>query len=88
MAFVPIEQTITNNCLKTLRLIATDMDGTLMQKGKFTASLLQAFKDLSGADIPVLIVTGRSAGWVSGLATYLPIVGAIALQWRSFLPGR
>jgi hypothetical protein len=44
MAFVPIEQAITNNCLKTLRLIATDMDGTLTQQGKFTASLLQALK--------------------------------------------
>ena len=78
MAFVPIQQAITNNGLNKLRLIATDMDGTLTQKGKFTASLLQALEDLSAADIPVLIVTGRSAGWVSGLASYLPIAGAIA----------
>lgn len=86
MAFVPIEQAITNNCLKTLRLIATDMDGTLTQQGKFTASLLQAFEDLRAADIPVLIITGRSAGWVSGLATYLPIVGAIAENGGLFYP--
>lgn len=54
------------------------MDGTLTQQGKFTASLFQAFEDLSEANIPVLIVTGRSAGWMSGLVSYLPVVGAIA----------
>jgi hypothetical protein len=86
MAFSPIEQGITNNCFKKLRLIATDMDGTLTQRGKFTASLLQAFEDLRAADIPVLIVTGRSAGWVSGLVTYLPLVGAIAENGGLFYP--
>jgi hypothetical protein len=86
MAFSPIEQGITNNCFKKLRLIATDMDGTLTQRGKFTASLLQAFEDLRAADIPVLIVTGRSAGWVSGLVTYLPVVGAIAENGGLFYP--
>jgi hypothetical protein len=78
MAFVPIQQAITNNGWNKPRLIATDMDGTLTQQGKFTANLLQALEDLSAAEIPVIIVTGRSAGWVSGLATYLPIAGAIA----------
>ncbi|HEY9794810.1 MAG TPA: HAD family hydrolase [Leptolyngbyaceae cyanobacterium] len=86
MAFSPIEQGITNNCFKKLRLIASDMDGTLTQRGKFTASLLQAFEDLRAADIPVLIVTGRSAGWVSGLVTYLPVVGAIAENGGLFYP--
>ncbi len=86
MAFSPIEQGITNNCFKKLRLIATDMDGTLTQRGKFTVSLLQAFEDLRAADIPVLIVTGRSAGWVSGLVSYLPVVGAIAENGGLFYP--
>ncbi|MBD0362993.1 MAG: HAD hydrolase family protein, partial [Coleofasciculus sp. C3-bin4] len=86
MAFSPIEQAITDNCFKKLRLIATDMDGTLTQRGKFTASLLQAFEDLIAANIPVLIVTGRSAGWVSGLVTYLPVVGAIAENGGRFYP--
>lgn len=86
MVFVPIEQAITSDRTKKPRLIATDMDGTLTQQGKFTASLLQAFEDLSAAGIPVLIVTGRSAGWVSGLATYLPIAGAIAENGGLFYP--
>ena len=86
MAFAPIEQGITNDCFKNVRLIATDMDGTLTQQGKFTASLLQSWEDLRAADIPVLIVTGRLAGWVCGLVSYLPVVGAIAENGGLFYP--
>lgn len=86
MVLVPLKQAITNNAWKPPRLIATDMDGTLTQQGKFTASLLQSLEDLSIANIPVLIVTGRSAGWVSGLATYLPVAGAIAENGGLFYP--
>jgi HAD superfamily hydrolase (TIGR01484 family) len=32
---------------------------------------------LQSAHIPVLLVTGRSAGWVSSLSNYLPVAGAI-----------
>ncbi|MCX7594381.1 MAG: HAD family hydrolase, partial [Fischerella sp.] len=35
-------------------------------------------EDLATVGIKVLIVTGRGAGWVSGIVSYLPIVGAIA----------
>lgn len=86
MVFIPLEQEIASNSFKKLRLIATDMDGTLTRRGKFTSSLLRALEDLSGADIPVLIVTGRSAGWVSGLVSYLPVVGAIAENGGLFYP--
>lgn len=61
-----------------IRLIATDMDGTLTTQEKFTPALLRALEDLAAAHFPVLIVTGRSAGWVSSLAHYLPVAGAIA----------
>ncbi|MDY6939225.1 MAG: HAD family hydrolase [Cyanobacteriota bacterium] len=61
-----------------IRLVATDMDGTLTRSGKFTSALFEAFARLGRSQIEVLIVTGRSAGWVSGLAHYLPIWGAIA----------
>ncbi|HEY9697430.1 MAG TPA: HAD family hydrolase [Trichocoleus sp.] len=63
---------------QAIRLIATDMDGTLTRSGKFTSALLQALLDLKQAGIPVVIVTGRSAGWVSGIVSYLPVAGAIA----------
>lgn len=61
--------------LRDIQLIATDMDGTLTIAEQFTPALLQA---LASSPIPILIVTGRSAGWVSGIAHYLPVVGAIA----------
>ncbi|GAB4529245.1 MAG: HAD family hydrolase [Pleurocapsa sp.] len=74
----PILQAITDNCLGDIRLLATDMDGTLTQQGKFTANLIRTLEQLRVAGIDVVIVTGRSAGWVDAIATYLPIVGAIA----------
>lgn len=64
--------------MPSIKLIATDMDGTLTHKGLFDARLLQRLEELHKRRIPVLITTGRSAGWVSALAEYLPIVGAIA----------
>lgn len=78
MALTPIEQGLINNSRKLQWLMATDMDGTLTQAGKFTSKLLQSLEKLARTEIPVLIVTGRSAGWVSGLVTYLPVAGAIA----------
>jgi len=64
--------------LDAIKLIATDMDGTLTVAGKFPSVLGTALWDLQSAGFTVVIVTGRSAGWVSGLAHYLPIQGAIA----------
>ena len=52
-------------------LIATDMDGTLTKNGKFTSQLLNSLECLLEAEIPVLIVTGRSAGWVSAIFSHL-----------------
>lgn len=86
MSFVPLADVVNSDLFKNIRLIATDMDGTLTQNGKFTPELLQAFDDLFHANIQVIIVTGRSAGWVSGLANYLPIVGAIAENGGLFYP--
>lgn len=69
-----------------IRLVATDMDGTLTVDGKFTPALLESFASLQAKGIEVLIVTGRSAGWVSGLVNYFPIVGAIAENGGLYLP--
>jgi hydroxymethylpyrimidine pyrophosphatase-like HAD family hydrolase len=67
---------------ENIRLIATDMDGTLTQNGKFTPDLLQILTKLQQANMPVLIVTGRSAGWVQAIKNYLPITGAIRATRR------
>lgn len=72
--------------LSHIRLIATDMDGTLTNQGKFAPALFQALTDLQVAGIPVIIVTGRSAGWVNGLNSLMPIAGAIAENGGIFYP--
>ncbi|MEB3267303.1 MAG: HAD-IIB family hydrolase [Leptolyngbya sp.] len=64
--------------LASIALVATDMDGTLTHQGRFTPRLLDALAALAAAQISVVIVTGRSAGWVQAIAHYLPIAGAIA----------
>jgi HAD superfamily hydrolase (TIGR01484 family) len=79
-------QPLHADALQPVRLIATDMDGTLTQQEKFSPVLLQTLTDLAQAGIPVVIVTGRSAGWVSGLAHYLPIAGAIAENGGLYYP--
>ncbi len=84
----PLLKAITDNCLGDIQLIATDMDGTLTQNDKFSSNLIQTLEKLATAGINVLIVTGRSAGWVNAIATYLPVVGAIAengglLYWHN-----
>jgi hydroxymethylpyrimidine pyrophosphatase-like HAD family hydrolase len=66
MSLLPLSQ--APDRLRTVRLIATDIDGTLTTHGKFTPNVLQALTNLAQAGITVVLVTGRSAGWVSGLA--------------------
>jgi HAD superfamily hydrolase (TIGR01484 family) len=73
--------------LAQIQLVATDMDGTLTIDEKFTPELLQAFSRLSQAGIAIVIVTGRSAGWVSAIAHYLPIYGAICENGGLFYRG-
>lgn len=61
-----------------IQVVATDMDGTLTRQGRFSANLIHALERLQDAGIAVIIVTGRSAGWVQSVVNYLPIWGAIA----------
>ncbi|MGK7937622.1 MAG: HAD family hydrolase [Xenococcaceae cyanobacterium] len=66
------------DCWQNLSLIATDMDGTITREGKFTSELLHNLEKIAQTEIDIIIVTGRSAGWVDAVAHYLPIQGAIA----------
>lgn len=88
MPLTILSESLVAQAFGDIRLVATDMDGTLTQQGQFTATLWQALEHLAAADIPVLIVTGRSAGWVSGLVNYLPIWGAIAENGGLFFSNR
>jgi hydroxymethylpyrimidine pyrophosphatase-like HAD family hydrolase len=73
--------------LKTnIALIASDMDGTLTRSEKLTSAVLRGLDELQASEIPLLLVTGRSAGWVDALRHYLPIAGAIAENGGLYLP--
>lgn len=72
--------------LSDISLIATDMDGTLTLNGRFTPALLEAWERLQQVGVDVLIVTGRSAGWVNALSHYFPVVGAIAENGGLYYP--
>ncbi|MBE9159577.1 HAD family phosphatase [Nodosilinea sp. LEGE 06152] len=76
----------TRGFSQSFKLLATDMDGTLTRQGKFTAALLNGLEQLQDLGLPVMLVTGRSAGWVNGLAHYLPITGAMAENGGVYFP--
>ena len=76
---------LNNIDLSDIRLIASDVDGTLTQNGKFVPDLITTLDRLKSAGIKVFLVTGRSAGWVSALVNYLPVEGAIAENGGIFL---
>lgn len=61
--------------LAKLRVVATDIDGTLTRRGKLTAETLDAFARLSASGLVVVPISGRPAGEVLGLCRYLPGVG-------------
>ena len=64
--------------LTDIQLVATDIDGTLTHDSKFTRELIESIDLLTAKGIKLLLVTGRSAGWVSAVNNYLPVVGSIA----------
>jgi hydroxymethylpyrimidine pyrophosphatase-like HAD family hydrolase len=74
------------NDASEIKLIASDVDGTLTHSDRFTPKLLEAIAQLNQANLPLLLVTGRSAGWVDALRNYLPVVGAIAENGGVFCP--
>jgi hypothetical protein len=80
MPLSPLNQSTLSN----IRLIASDVDGTLTQNGKFSSDFISTLIDLQSARIKVLLVTGRSAGWVSALVNYLPVAGRSRKMGESF----
>jgi HAD superfamily hydrolase (TIGR01484 family) len=71
--------------LAAIRLIASDIDGTLTTNHQFSPQLFTALARLQAANLPVVLVTGRSAGWIEGLANYLPVAGVIGENGGCFV---
>lgn len=73
--------------LAAVRLLATDVDGTMTSRGKLHPDIPAWMERLAQAGIEVVPVTGRSAGEALALARYLPGVqralaenGAVVVQ--------
>jgi HAD superfamily hydrolase (TIGR01484 family) len=84
MVLLPLQD--LGNALSAVGLVASDVDGTLTRHEKFTPELLNAIAQLQQAKIQLLLVTGRSAGWVDALRYYLPVTGAIAENGGLYYP--
>ena len=78
MSLIKITQPSAIKQLKNIKMIATDIDGTLTKKGEFSSQLLSTLEQLQQHNILVILITGRSAGWCQGIVNYLPVWGIIA----------
>lgn len=58
--------------LAQVRMLATDIDGTMTTAGRIPLQVLEIWKQAAQMGLRVLLVTGRSAGETLGLARYLP----------------
>ena len=64
--------------LASLRGVLTDIDDTLTRDGAIEPSALQALQALAQADIPVIAITGRPAGWSEPFALSWPVAAIVA----------
>lgn len=64
--------------LARVRAFLTDFDGTLTTSGELRAETLAAMEELRDAGVPIVVVTGRPAGFGEMMARTLPIHGAIS----------
>ncbi len=61
-----------------VRGVFTDVDGTLTTEGLLKASTVRALERLVGAEVPVVLVTGRPSGFAEAWLRTLPVAGCIA----------
>ncbi len=75
----PADPESQSRLLAAIRLVATDVDGTLTTGRSLSGAVVDAIERLTAAGVEVLPVSGRAAGEVLGLVRYLPgVVQGIA----------
>ncbi len=62
---------------KEIRVVLTDIDGTLTQFGRLPATSYSSLWKLSQAGLAVIPVTGRPAGWCELIARLWPVHGVV-----------
>jgi HAD superfamily hydrolase (TIGR01484 family) len=60
-----------------VKVLFSDIDGTITTKGQLTAEAYQAIWNLAQAGIAVIPVTGRPAGWCDMIVRQWPVHGVI-----------
>lgn len=63
--------------LRAVRVVLTDVDGTLTTGGRLLAGTVAAMEALQAAGVRVVLVSGRPAGWGECWARTLPVDGVI-----------
>ena len=70
--------TLPRTTLRQVAAVMTDVDGTLTTGGKLLASTYTAIERLAAAGIPVIPVTGRTAGWADAWVRTWPVAAVVA----------
>jgi len=71
-------QRLPDAALRCLRGVLTDIDDTLTRDGAIEAVALQALQQLTRAQLPVIAITGRPAGWSEAFAMAWPVAAIVA----------
>jgi len=61
-----------------VRALFSDIDGTLTSQGRIEGLTYMALEKLGEAGIPVVLVTGRPAGWGQAFMTVAPVAAVVA----------
>lgn len=61
-----------------VRALFSDIDGTMTTGERIEASTYEALEQLSASGTPVIMVTGRPAGWGQAFMKMLPVVAVVA----------
>lgn len=62
---------------RDIRVVLTDIDGTLTQNGRLPANSYKSLWQLAEAGLQVIPVTGRPAGWCEMIARLWPVHGVV-----------
>jgi len=73
----PLQQ-LPASVLRSLRGVLTDIDDTLTRDGAIEAAALAALHGLAQAQLPVIAITGRPAGWSEPFALAWPVAAIVA----------
>jgi HAD superfamily hydrolase (TIGR01484 family) len=60
-----------------VRALFSDIDGTMTTGERIEASTYEALEQLSASGTPVVMVTGRPAGWGQALMKMLPVIAVV-----------